>query len=103
MSVMNKNTADGLYIREIELDFLNNIRLLRSKVAQWVQYQGCEDNQFGGVEFIFKSSQHSIYFKVKYRGEHNADYFNGYYTEIYSHFRALKYEELEKNSNQLIK
>ena len=87
--------AEAQYLDEAKESFIHCLDLLPIKVAKWVQYRGCitEGNR---LVLKFGSSQHPIYFEVRYRGGYDKNYFDCYSNDIYEYFKNLKYLSLSK-------
>ena len=57
--------AEAQYLDEAKESFIHCLDLLPIKVAKWIQYKGCSD-EGNRLVLKFGSSQHPIYFEVKY-------------------------------------
>jgi len=101
-SFMPINTPFSLF--RLELEFINILKLIKTSEAKWFQYQGVEFTEDKkDIVLIFKSSQSSLYIRLKmglyfYKDQQVKEdtyyHLTANFEQLYDNFRQLKYDNI---------
>lgn len=99
---ISKEVAHEMQLYLLESSFKHMLSLQHETVGKWIQYVGCKRTAFNGITLIFKSSNHPIYFECVVNLDKRIvdEVYNTVkfmFTDIYNHFRALKYSLIPKH------